>query len=127
LITATVCIVVILVFAFLFLKLCHAELREYKEFFYGIIGAAVQELRFKGGRAAKANIILSVILAFSFALMVLTDVLQEVREFLDGSADNQLGAKYVLFASLFIFFLVSLCFVFALERFAAKASKTKHE
>jgi hypothetical protein len=119
----TICIVVLLIFAFLFLKLCRTELKEFKEFFHGIIVAAIQELRFKAGRAAKANIILSAILALLFVFMTLTDVLREVREFLDGPVEPQSGVKYILFASLFLFFFTSLCFVFALERYSTKAKR----
>lgn len=115
----------LLFFAFLFLKLCHTELREITELFRDIIVAAMKELKFQGGRAAKCNIILSAILAVVFVLMVLTDVLPEVRRFLDGSSENQGGAKYVLFASLFFFFFISLCFICALERYSVRTRSNK--
>jgi len=125
LVTATICIVVLLIAAFLFLKLCRTELREFREFFQVIIVAGINELRFKGGRAAKANVILSAILALLVVVMVLTDVLREVREFLDGSSESQSGVKYVLYGSVFFFFLVSLCFIFAQERYSTKAKGLK--
>ena len=119
-VTATVCISILLVFAFLFLKLCRSELQEFREFLQGIITAAIQELTFKGGRAAKANIILSILLFLAFVFVTLTDVLSDVREFLDGPQDHQSGVKYLLFGSIFLFFLISLCFVFALDRYPKK-------
>jgi hypothetical protein len=112
-----------LAFAFLFLKKCRTELKEIMECFTGILSAAMQEFRFRGGRAAKANVVLSVLLAILFVLLCIHGVLGEVREFLGGEHDQDaVKYLYVLFALLIIFFLTSLCIVSADDRYIKKIS-----
>jgi hypothetical protein len=118
-IKGTTCIIVLLVAATLFLKINRTEMREFREWFHGIVSAGVQELTFKGGRAAKANIILSAMLGIIFIFLCLTEIFKDVREFLGYANDNSY-AKYVLFAALIVYFSVSLCFVYNLERYSKK-------
>jgi hypothetical protein len=69
-ITTTGCALLILIVITLFLRINRFEMKEFREFFQGIIAASLQELRFKGGRAARANIVLSVVLALLFVHIV---------------------------------------------------------
>src|SRR5438270_13247659 len=87
-ITTTICLFLILLFAVLFLKLCKTELQEVMNFFKGIVEAGLQELRFTGGRAAKANIILCAIVGALFGLIALHGVLNGLRELTGGEREH---------------------------------------
>jgi len=106
----------------LLIKTCGTEVREFREFFHGILVAAVHELTLTGGRAAKANIFLSILLGLLFVFILLPDELREFREFLDGTPSSG-NAKYLLFGCLIFFFLLSLCFVFAIEMYSKKTHR----
>jgi hypothetical protein len=62
---------VILIVITLFLRINRYELKKSREFFEGIIAASLQEFSFKGGRAAEATIVLSVVLARLFVFILL--------------------------------------------------------
>jgi hypothetical protein len=114
--------VVLLVAISLFLRVNQSHLEGFREFSRDTISAAVQELKFEGGRAAKANIILSLILGFLYFLLLLADALREVRAFL-GSAADERDAKYVLFCVVCLFFWFSLRYVCELERYSEKTRR----
>jgi hypothetical protein len=125
-ITSTICIIALIIALVIALKVCRTELSEFTAFFHGIITSGLKELRFEGGRAAKANIILSGILALLFISVFVTDVLRDIREFIDGAAPQR-GSEYILLAALVLFFLVSLCFVFATDRYSQKMRDEKNK
>jgi len=106
----------------LLFKTCETGLQEFKEFFHGLIVAALHELTFSGGRAAKANIILSALIGILFVFICLPDELREFRDLL-GGAPHSGTAKYLLFGCLLGFFFLSLCFVFALEMYSKKTRR----
>ncbi len=105
----------------LFLRINRTHLQEIMQFLEGIAHASLQELRFRGGRAAKANIILSVLLTVLLVFMVLHGLLNELRALLGGEHD-QATTKYLylLFALVLLFFFVSICFIFSQDRFFRK-------
>jgi hypothetical protein len=97
-------------------KLSKTEFSEIKNSFEGIIGAAMRELTFRGGRAAKCNTILSVIFALVIVLVVMEETLSKLALILAGTPEGSRGI-FALVVLLLLFLLASMCFVFSMERF----------
>lgn len=97
-------------------KLSQSEFSEIKSFFDGIIAAAIHELTFRGGRAAKCNSILCVCFALVMIFVLAEDTLTKLAKIMAGTPEGSSGT-YVLVALLVLFFIASLCFVFAMERY----------
>ena len=118
-ITVTVCFAVIVLFAILFLKTCRIELQEITTQLNDLIRAALAEFQFRGGRSAKANVILlCFLLLVLFLVASAHGILDELIQFSTGQHDQN-GRKYFygLVAALIFFFLVSICIVAAQERY----------
>jgi hypothetical protein len=122
--TLDIAVVIFLVFGgvIVLMKVCRTEVQEFREFFDGISRAALSELSFAGGRAAKANVVLCIIVAVLFVFVCLPDEAREFRALLDGAPESAM-AKYVLFGSLLVFFIFSLCFVYAIDRYSTKTKR----
>jgi hypothetical protein len=117
-ITATLCLIALLVCVTVFLKINHTELHDITKSFTGIIEAGLQELRFRGGRAAKANIILSIVLAILFVLFAFHGIFNEIAMWIGIERDQQVSKYlYVVFVLIILFFLVSVCLVYASDRY----------
>jgi len=117
-ITSTICVALILFFVTLFFRINRTELHTITESFKGILSSAALELRFRGGRAAKSNVILCVVLAILFTLLTLHGTIYEIAALL-GMERGQSGPRdlYILFGMLILFFLASLGYIFASERY----------
>src|SRR5947208_14187211 len=87
-ITASICIVVVLVFAGLFLKVCRPELEGLMSFFKGLADAGLQEATFRGGRSARANIILCLVSAALSAFLEVHGLFKTISEMIGGGGEH---------------------------------------
>jgi len=83
--------------------------------------AAFKELRFKGGRCATVDLILSIVLGVLLALLESHGILTDLVGLLDvGHDQNTSKYLYVLYGGVLAFFFFSVCLVAAQDRFSAK-------
>jgi hypothetical protein len=85
-----------------------------------MFNAAIKELRYEGGRAAKANIVLCFVLAAVFLSICLPSVLSELRNFFGTVPEQSTGRDIVFALLLFLFFVISIYFVYSLELYKKK-------
>jgi hypothetical protein len=123
-ITATICIVVVLVFGGLFLKVCSPEIETLMTFFKGLADAGLQETTFRGGMSARANIILCLLSGALFAFLELHGLFKTFSEMIGGSGeqDGELSLRSI-FLFLLVFFLISLAFVSSNDRYRKRMGR----
>jgi len=123
-ITATICIVVVLVAGGFFLKVCRPELESLMTFFKGLADAGLQETTFRGGMSARANIILCVVSGILFAFLEVHGLFKTLGEMIgvSGEQNGELSLRSI-FLLLLIFFVISLCFVSSNDRYKKRMGR----
>jgi len=119
----TCCIVALLIATSIFLKFCGKELSEWRKFFRGIMGAALKEMRFEGGKAGTANVILWLVLAMVALALSTPRVITELRNLFRNVPENSAATDILLIALLGVFFLVSVYYVYSIDRYEQMRKK----
>jgi len=123
-ITATICIVVVLVAAGFFLKVCRPEAEQLISLFKDLANAGLQETTFRGGMSARANIILCVVSGALFAFLEVHGLFKTFSEMIGGSGEpNGEVSLRSLFLFLLFFFFISLCFVSSNDRYKRRMGR----
>lgn len=123
-ILAAIAIGLVLLFSGLFLKVCRPEIESLMTFFKGLADAGLQEATFRGGRSAKANIILCLVSGVLFAFLEIHGLIKTLSETI-GIKDEQGGEPSLrsIFLFLLIFFVISLCFVSSNDRYRRRMGR----
>ena len=123
LLIVTACVVVVLLALSLAVKVCGAELSEWRKLLRGLAGSAIKELKFAGGRAAIANVILCVVFALVCLAIAMPSVLSELRALFTNAPEHSVTLDILLFIILGVFFGISVYYCYSLDRYEQEMKK----